>query len=86
MSFLPLIGPVSYDKARTIKKAQDAYCDKVLANDWADLGAFPDDFQWDPLVDVLRGRVKVHTHCYEAVDFDSFVRVRFTWLARFSTY
>lgn len=39
------------------------------------LGEFPDDLQWEALVDVLRGRVKVNTHCYEAVDLDAFVRV-----------
>lgn len=26
---------------------------------------FPDDLQWEALVDVLRGKVKVNTHCYE---------------------
>lgn len=56
---------------------------------------FPEDLQWEALVDILRGKVKVNTvlvmkvvlssqqtllqvqtHCYEAVDFDAFVRVR----------
>lgn len=27
--------------------------------------AFPDDLKWEALVDVLRGKVKVNTHCYE---------------------
>jgi hypothetical protein len=26
---------------------------------------FPDDLQWEALVDVLRGKVKINTHCYE---------------------
>lgn len=38
-------------------------------------GEFPESLQWEALVDVLRGRVKVHTHCYEAVDLDGLVRV-----------
>lgn len=67
----------SYDKARQIKKSQDAYCEKALASDWNDLGAFPEELQWEALVDVLRGHVKVQTHCYEAVDFDSFIRVSY---------
>lgn len=37
---------------------------------------FPEDLRWEALVDVLRGRVKVQVHCYEAVDLDDFVRVR----------
>jgi hypothetical protein len=85
-----------YDTARQIKEQQDAYCTRALAGEWEDLGEFPDNLQWEALVDVLRGRVKVpfslpccvkgysnisprnkiHTHCYEAVDLDDFVRVR----------
>ena len=50
-----------YNKAREIKDAQDTYCSKALAGQWKDLGAFPEDYQWEALVDVLRGRVKVRT-------------------------
>ncbi|KAG6903044.1 hypothetical protein C0995_007477 [Termitomyces sp. Mi166 len=63
-----------YDKARQIKDDQDQYCAKVLSNQWSDLGDFPEDLQWEALVDVLRGRVKVHNHCYEATDLDGLVR------------
>ena len=66
-----------YDKARQIKEKQDEYCSKVLSDEWDGLGAFPDELQYEALVDVLRGRVKVHVHCYEAVDLDDIVRVRF---------
>lgn len=48
-----------YDKARQIKVQQDAYCDRALAGQWSELGDFPDDLQWEALVDVLRGRVRV---------------------------
>ncbi|TFY72584.1 hypothetical protein EVG20_g397 [Dentipellis fragilis] len=65
----------AYDKARQIKTQQDAYCSKALAGQWASLGEFPEDLQWEALVDVLRGRVRVHTHCYEAVDLDDLVRL-----------
>ncbi|KAI0354145.1 composite domain of metallo-dependent hydrolase [Trametes cingulata] len=64
-----------YEKARRIKQAQDDYCAKATKGHWAGLGAFPEDLQWEALVDVLRGRVKVHTHCYETVDLDDLVRI-----------
>ncbi|KAH8116655.1 composite domain of metallo-dependent hydrolase [Phellopilus nigrolimitatus] len=64
-----------YDKARQIKEKQDAYCAKALNAEWAELGAFPEELQWEAPVDVLRGRVKVQVHCYEAVDLDDIVRL-----------
>ncbi|KAF7334286.1 Carbohydrate esterase family 9 protein [Mycena sanguinolenta] len=64
-----------YNTARKIKEKQDAYCAKALGGHWNNLGDFPEDLQWEALVDVLRGRVKVQNHCYEAVDFDGIVRL-----------
>ena len=46
-----------YDKARKIKESQDSFCQKVSINEWDGLDAFPDDLQYEALVDVLRGRV-----------------------------
>lgn len=40
-------------------KQQDEYCSKVEAGDLQGLGDFPEDLQWESLVDVLRGKVKV---------------------------
>lgn len=67
-----------YEAARKIRDAQDAYCAKATAGKWDDIEhtEFPYSLEWEALVDVLRGRVKVNTHCYEAVDFDQIVRVR----------
>ncbi|KAJ7454750.1 carbohydrate esterase family 9 protein [Mycena latifolia] len=71
----------AYNTATQIKNAQDAYCDKALAGEWDELereglpGEFPENLQWEALVDVVRGRVKVNIHCYEAVDFDGIVRL-----------
>lgn len=65
----------SYNKARQVKEQQDSYCAKALAGEWKGLSSFPEDLQWEALVDVLRGKVKVHNHCYEAVDLDNMVRV-----------
>jgi hypothetical protein len=33
--------------------------------DWSK-ESFPEDLQFEALVDVLRGRVKVNIHCYQA--------------------
>ncbi|KAF5363169.1 hypothetical protein D9758_008331 [Tetrapyrgos nigripes] len=77
-AFLP-ISAKSYETARKIKLKQDQYCEKAMAGRWRDLDQdqteFPEDLQWEALVDVLRGRVKVQNHCYEAVDLDGIVRL-----------
>ncbi|KAJ7116412.1 carbohydrate esterase family 9 protein [Mycena epipterygia] len=65
----------AYNTASLIKKQQDEYCSRALANEWEELGEFPESLQWEALVDVVRGRVKVQIHCYEAVDFDGMVRL-----------
>ena len=66
----------AYEEARKIKAKQDAYCAEVKKGHWHRLREFPESLQWESLVDVLRGRVKVNNHCYEAVDFDGMIRVR----------
>ncbi|KZT70361.1 composite domain of metallo-dependent hydrolase [Daedalea quercina L-15889] len=67
----------AYNEARKIKEAQDAYCAKAEAGLWDELKGqvYPESSQWEVMVDVLRGRVKVSTHCYEEVDLDSMVRL-----------
>ncbi|KAJ4473612.1 carbohydrate esterase family 9 protein [Lentinula aciculospora] len=66
----------SYKEAAKLKQRQDEFCSKAEAGQFVEeLGEFPDDLQWEALVDVLRSRVKVNTHCYEAVDLDAFVRL-----------
>ena len=52
-----------YDIARTIKRSQDEFCAKALKGQWDGLGAYPEDLQWEALVDVLRGRVKASPLC-----------------------
>ncbi|KAH7904323.1 hypothetical protein BJ138DRAFT_1119528 [Hygrophoropsis aurantiaca] len=45
------------------------------AGQWRDLVDFPEDLQCGKLYIVdVRGRVKIHTHCYEAVDLDGLRR------------
>ncbi|KAJ7183115.1 hypothetical protein C8R46DRAFT_1158955 [Mycena filopes] len=65
----------AYDEARKMKTVQDQYCDKALSGQWTGLGEFPTELALEALVDVLRGKVKVQTHCYEAVDIDAFIRM-----------
>ncbi|KAH6915125.1 hypothetical protein BKA70DRAFT_566770 [Coprinopsis sp. MPI-PUGE-AT-0042] len=66
----------AYSQARRVKLAQDEYCSLVEANLWDSItGPFPEEFQWEMLIDVLRGRVKVSNHCYEAVDLDALIRL-----------
>lgn len=53
----------AYNEAKKVKNDQDAFCQKVEAEEWTSLvgdkGNFPESLQWEALVDVLRGRVKV---------------------------
>ncbi|KAF8897691.1 carbohydrate esterase family 9 protein [Infundibulicybe gibba] len=50
----------AYNQARKAMKAQDEYCAKAEAGLWEALdGDFPENLQWEMLIDVLRGRVKV---------------------------
>lgn len=46
---------------------QDEYCSNAEAGRWAELEGkeYPEDLKLEALVDVLRGKVKVHVHCYE---------------------
>ena len=50
---------ISYNTAHRIKEQQDQYCSQAFAGKWKNIGNFPEDLQWEALVDVLRGRVKV---------------------------
>ncbi|KDQ64250.1 hypothetical protein JAAARDRAFT_64138 [Jaapia argillacea MUCL 33604] len=67
----------AYNEARKIKIEQDAYCASVEKGAWSEVRGkeFPEAGKWEMLVDVLRGRVKISNHCYEAVDLDDIVRL-----------
>ncbi|KAK4046878.1 hypothetical protein OIV83_005774 [Microbotryomycetes sp. JL201] len=70
----------AFEQARTLKQNQDTFCHKVRrAHSRGQVlpsteREFPDELKWEALVDVLRGKVKVNTHCYEATDLAAFVR------------
>ncbi|TCD67498.1 hypothetical protein EIP91_012303 [Steccherinum ochraceum] len=67
----------AYDTARNIMRDQDDYCAKAEAGLWNELSGkdYPGSLQWEALVDVLRGRVKIANHCYEEVDIDDIARL-----------
>ncbi|KAF9076825.1 hypothetical protein BDP27DRAFT_1312651 [Rhodocollybia butyracea] len=66
----------AYHEARLVMQAQDAFCAKAETGIWDDSRAqVPDDFQWDLLLDVLRGKVKVTSDCSEAIDLDNMIRL-----------
>ncbi|KAJ6512303.1 hypothetical protein DFH09DRAFT_1197532 [Mycena vulgaris] len=65
----------AYNEARKIKEAQDSFCTAAEQGLWDGKAAFPESLQWEALVDVLRGRVKLSVHCYEAVDLDALMRL-----------
>ena len=50
-----------FRRPRKVKKAQDDFCAKAEAGLWEDIAdqSYPENLQWEMLVDVLRGRVKV---------------------------
>jgi hypothetical protein len=60
-AFACVFNSSRYDKARQIKETQDTYCEHALAGQWDRLAgnSFPEDLQWEPLVAILRGQVKV---------------------------
>ena len=51
----------AYNEARKVKQLQDDFCGKAEAGLWDEIAgqSFPENLQWEMLVDVLRGRVKV---------------------------
>ena len=51
----------AFAMARGYRDAQDAFCARAEAGLWDEIGteAYPEDYRWESLVDVLRGRVKV---------------------------
>jgi hypothetical protein len=48
----------AYNTGRKLKESQDQFCAKAEAGLWSELRDFPEDLQWEALVDVLRGKVK----------------------------
>ena len=68
----------TFERAAKLREKQDDFCqrldDGLLNNAPPEESHFPNDLELDILVDVLRGRTKVHTHCYTMNDLDALVR------------
>lgn len=68
----------TFERASKLRKNQDDFCQRLdddLLNDARPEELhFPNELELDILVDVLRGRTKVHTHCYSMNDLDALVR------------
>lgn len=62
----------AYNTANEIKISQDAFCDAVENGDWesVDGKSVPEDYQWESLVDVLRGKVRVRSSLSAAGFFE----------------
>ncbi|KAJ7068447.1 hypothetical protein C8F01DRAFT_1118223 [Mycena amicta] len=66
----------AYAEARHLMTLQENYCAEAEARPRSEsMKAFPEDIRLDILVDVLRGKVKVSSHCQGAVDIDALVRL-----------
>ena len=79
----------AYNEARKVKDVQDAFCQKVEANEWSpldDQGKFPESLQWEALVDVLRGRVKVSSKFLSLYDLPVDVPSSPSTATRFVSY
>ncbi|KAH9943156.1 composite domain of metallo-dependent hydrolase [Epithele typhae] len=61
----------AFAMARGFRDAQDA---PAWGGRRGQQPRYPEDYRWEALVDVLRGRVKVSVVCDEAVDLDGLVR------------
>ncbi|KAF8268383.1 hypothetical protein EI94DRAFT_1727747 [Lactarius quietus] len=61
----------TYEKASEIKATQDVYCAKAEEGLWSTLDCkFQESSQYEAVVGVFRGRVKVSQHGYETLDID----------------
>ncbi|WFD00477.1 hypothetical protein MYAM1_003226 [Malassezia yamatoensis] len=63
-----------FERAQKLKRRQDDYCYALHQKQSPQEASFPSELELDSLVDVLRGRTKVHTHCYTMNDLDALVR------------
>lgn len=63
-----------FERAQKLLRRQDDFCAALEHGDAPAEPSFPSELELDSLVDVLRGRTKVHTHCYTMNDLDAMVR------------
>ena len=68
---------MAYLEGQKLKESQDKWCAVGKENS----EPFPEDYKYEVLADVIRGKVKVNTHSYTSADFDAFARLtnEFKW-------
>lgn len=64
-----------FDEARTLMRAQDAWCAAASEGSSAVSGRdFPSDLELETMVGVLRGDVQINNHCYTTGDLEMQIR------------
>ena len=64
----------AFEQAQKYNRAQDDWCDAAESGGLESLGSYlPQELEWEALGAVLRGQVKVNTHCYEVADLEAFI-------------
>lgn len=65
----------AFEQASTLIKSQDDWCNAADVVGAENMGSYlPQDLKWETLGAVLRGQVRVNTHCYTIPDLEAFVR------------
>lgn len=64
----------AFEQARNVIKAQDDWCNTADAVGAENMDSYlPQELEWETLTAVLRGQVRVNTHCYTIPDLEAFV-------------
>ncbi|KAG9890647.1 amidohydrolase, partial [Aureobasidium melanogenum] len=66
----------AFEQARDYVKAQDDWCDAAKSVGAENMNSYlPQKLEWENLGAVLRGQVRVNTHCYTIPDLEMYVRL-----------
>jgi len=66
----------AYEQARDYVKSQDDWCAAAKAVGAENMNSYlPQQLEWENLGAVLRGQVRVNTHCYTIPDLEMYVRL-----------
>lgn len=62
------------EKARQLKNEQDVWCNTVEQGLIPETPDFPENSEYELLVELLRGKVRTNSHCYETFDIETLFR------------
>ncbi|CAD0022797.1 unnamed protein product [Aureobasidium pullulans] len=66
----------AFEQARDYVKAQDDWCAAAASVGAENMNSYlPQELEWENLGAVLRGQVRVNTHCYTIPDLEMYVRL-----------